>query len=490
MLQRKKLNHKSTPRAAGDSGVDLDLLVAELTARASLVDASIAAKEFLFEQQQRFVDDRAQYRLLFCSRRAGKTTACTKDLIDTALANANSISLFISQTRDTAKDLIWDSLLTKLRLWGIPHEVRLGDLEVVFPNGSKIEVHGCANEKEAQKFLGRAYILVIIDEAQSIGEHLTMLIDQILGPTLLDDPTSRLVLSGTPPPRKIGPFMAALAQALLGKSWSLHRWTFADNAPLLSRHPGKTAEDLIAEVCARRNVPLNDPRIEREYRGRVVEDPDSLIFPLSDKNFRPTPDDITDVVIGLDFGFKDHFAISVLGWSTDRPGLDLLHDESAPGKNYREIAAMLAPLIELYGDKLKSIVGDHDLTLIASLNEMLDLDIQPAKKSEKAAAVKLLSDDVKSGIFGCLPSSGFATEASSIEWAFNNLGHKVFPDKVRIGGGHRDITHATLYGWRECEHHRFEPVVVPVIEKFDHQKYRPRMKSNELWATDLSVFDR
>ena len=95
-------------------------------------------EEYCFEEQQKFIRDKAKFKTAVCSRRAGKTEACAADLLDTALKFDNVVCLYITLKRTNAKKIIWPILLKINReknLGGHPNET---DLSLKFPNGSVI----------------------------------------------------------------------------------------------------------------------------------------------------------------------------------------------------------------------------------------------------------------------------------------------------------------------------------------------------------------
>src|SRR5258707_10566474 len=120
------------------------------------------------------------------SRRAGKTTACAFHLLHTALNNPNSLCVYITLARTNAKGIIWPvlhELNRTYKLGGIANE---SDLIFRFPNGARVWASGAATSVEIDRFRGHAFKLVYIDEAQSFGNHLHNLIDDVLRFAVMD----------------------------------------------------------------------------------------------------------------------------------------------------------------------------------------------------------------------------------------------------------------------------------------------------------------
>src|ERR1017187_7635851 len=100
-------------------------------------------ENFLFDQQLAFVRDEAPFKVAVCSRRSGKTIACAAHLIHTAITNPDTISLYITLSRNNAKKLIWREIIKfneTYKLGGIPD---ISELSMTFPNKSVIYISGC-----------------------------------------------------------------------------------------------------------------------------------------------------------------------------------------------------------------------------------------------------------------------------------------------------------------------------------------------------------
>lgn len=440
--------------------------------------------DFLTPPQRRFVNDKSRYKIAMCSRRAGKSVAIAHSLIKTAIEAPGSAGLYIGLTRRAAKAIVWPTLIELTRRFGFKVETNLTDLSMVFANGSRIELSGAENERQMGRLLGRNFRFIAVDEAQNFGPLLEELITRILAPMLIDDPLSQLAMCGTPPPKLSGPFVRAWLQSQEGKGWSPTKWTLADNTPMLR---GRDPNAIIAEEAARRGVGLDDPTIQRELMGRLVQDESALIFPLKAINLTPPPGDLTHHVIGVDIGFDDPTALVVLGWNEHRPNLYLVHAESESGLTNSKIQARLERLHRQY--RPQSIVGDTGgggkLT-IESMNEWFasvhsPIFIKPAEKPQKNAAIANLGDLIRVGQFHCAPDSQFAEEAAILEWAYDNNGRRVFPNKLKVFGRHFDVIHAALYAVREAQNLWVRP---------DRPKEDPSLDANILKQQHLARIQR
>jgi hypothetical protein len=437
-------------------------------------NAKAKAKAFsddcLIAPQRRFVSDQAaQWLLVLASRRAGKTFAIAWLLIHTAQLFPDSRNLYITISQKVGKGLIWKTLRKMLDTYGIPHQVRLGDLQFVLPNGSTIEIHGVKNGVDVENLRGITGLgVAVVDEAQSIGPHLLTLEREVLAPALIDNPKSRAAICGTPPARKSNTFAKMIEAALNGRSYSLHRWTFAENHHLLA---GRDPEEIIAAEAARRGVAIDDPSIEREYRGRLVQDDNALIVPLGAQNYFTTPPRHTRAVIGIDLGWSDSTAVFVWTYDDVTPTLWQAYEFSATNliltkEAAREGQDSLESILEAAIARFKPtfIVADQGggsrqgvETLVATLKRRLKIHIEAAEKTAKEQYVALMADAARRGVLKVRVDSTLAAELDGLEWGYDKDGRRVFPSAERKTSGlgttvHRDLFHAAYYAFRKVEH--------------------------------------
>ncbi len=225
-------------------------------------------RDFLFKEQLAFVEDPARFATAVCSVRAGKTTACAADLINTALARPGTTELYVTLTRVSAKRIVWPELHNINRLFGLGGVPNESDLSFRFPHvNSIIYLAGANNAAEIEKIRGLSNVaLAYVDESQLVRAFIKELVEDILAKRLYDT-NGRLRLIGTPGPIPAGYFH----DASLSSAWAHHAWTLHSN-PWIERKSGKRVADLIAEDCARKGVGLDDPSIQRECFGRWVLD--------------------------------------------------------------------------------------------------------------------------------------------------------------------------------------------------------------------------
>ena len=137
-------------------------------------------------QRQMFSRGPDLWRATTKSRRAGATTAGVREFVARAIEQEGFRGTYATTTRDEAKDRAWlndnksgffdliqkhaepvkHPTLEAFRLGGVVIEVRQADLELVFSNGSHIELFGADNIRAHRKKRGNAKHVFWVDEAQ------------------------------------------------------------------------------------------------------------------------------------------------------------------------------------------------------------------------------------------------------------------------------------------------------------------------------------
>jgi len=398
-----------------------------------------------FEAQRPFVLSQAKFRVADCSRRAGKTEGEAAVLFKAAEEHPGCVGLYITKTLKNAKRIMWGALKRVNRERQLGGEAKEAEVRMEMPNGFNIYLSGANHKDEIDKFRGMPLVVVIIDEAQLLTD-LRVLIDEVLAPALMDY-DGKVVLGGTPGPVPVGYFY----ECTKNKEWAHYSWTVFDN-PWIQKKSGKSPQEHLEAECKRRGVTKDDPSIQREWFGRWVYDPNSLVFRYEAvrNHFDSLPDmrgELCTVVAG-DLGWDDADALAVLLWNTARPDLWLIHEDVMPKQS-----------ITTFGNKLKALVDKHqpmDVVLdfgglgkkIADeLTQRWGLRVNAAEKERKLEHIELLNDAMRTGVFHAKKDSRFAQDAMLVEWDKTN------PEKPKISERfHSDICDAVLYGYRRALH--------------------------------------
>lgn len=425
-------------------------LIAEALRRTSEVKFNL--EEFLFKEQIEFVRDPGRFATAVCSVRAGKTTACAADLIDTALSMAGTTGLYITLARSSAKRIVWPELHKIIRDFKIEAVFNETELSIKFDNNSVIYCSGANTEAETEKLRGLSNVaLAYIDESQAFRTHIKELVEDVLIKRLYDT-NGRLRLIGTPGPVPAGYFY----EASQSDKWAHHAWTIHNN-PWIERKSGLTVNALIQQDMDRKGVDINDPSIQRECFGRWVLDANSLIlhYKAELNHYDELPKGNWNYILGMDFGFNDADAFSVLGWQDHNPDTYLIEELIADKQTFEQMVQNFEHLNRKYPlSYAECDPGGGGKKLVESLKARYPIPFNAAEKTEKIANLKLLNNALRTGRFKAKKSSRFAQDCNLLE-----IDHdKSTPDKTVIKG-HSDAVDSVLYPFRKSPAYAYTPPV-------------------------------
>lgn len=413
---------------------------------------SFVIEDFLFKEQIAFVRDQARFATAVCSVRAGKTTACAADLIDTALTQPGTTGLYITLARSSAKRIVWPELHKILRSFKIAARTNEVELSITFPNGSVIYCSGANTEAETEKLRGLSNVaLAYIDESQAFRAHLKELVEDVLVKRLYDT-NGRCRLIGTPGPIPSGYFY----DTSRSDKWAHHAWTLHHN-PWIERKSGRTVSQLIQQDMDRKGVSIDDPSIQRECFGRWVLDANSLILEYKPNinHYDILPRGPFKYILGMDFGYEDADSFSVLGWQDTSPDTYLIEEVVKNKQTYEQMEKNFQDLYQRYNFlKVKADPGGGGKKLIESLKQRYSIPFEVADKTEKVANLKILNNALRTGRFKARKDSQFAEDCNLLEKDMD----KSTPDKIIIKG-HSDAIDSVLYPFKESPAYYWKPPV-------------------------------
>ena len=241
-----------------------------------------------FDLQREFIEDDCKLKALFCTRRSAKSYTAGLYLIDTALKNPGTSSVYLGLTRDQSKRIIWISILKEIiSKHSIACKFNETELTVTFENGSIIYILGVDDsEAEKEKLYGKKYILAVIDEAASFRTSLHDLVYKVLKPAC-SDLAGTIVMCGTPDNRKQGLFFELTQDVSVNppmikekQGWRIYTWSTYDN-PFMKAQWIETITELKAA----------DPFVEEQayfkqhYLGQwIIEDSNRIYKYLTKRN--------------------------------------------------------------------------------------------------------------------------------------------------------------------------------------------------------------
>lgn len=408
-------------------------------------------EDYLFKEQLAFVRDPSPFKEATTTRRAGKSTSCVADLVDTALNTPDCVCLYITLSRKNAKRLVWPEfkkLNKRFNLEGQPNE---SDLSLTFPNGSVIYLLGAKDRASIEDMRGLPVKKAYLDEAQSFPAYIAALIDDIIGPALMDH-AGTLCLIGTPGPIPAGYFF----ELTKNPGWAHHFWTFFDN-PFIPKKSGKMHQEILDRELKRRGVTVNDPSIQREWFGKWVVDKNSLVYQydqvLNDYDTIPKGINWT-YILGIDLGFDDADAIAVLAYAENIPNTFVLDEIVTRHQDLTALCAQIDTLKKKY-DISRIVIDTAGLgkKITDEISKRYEIPMIPAEKARKLEYIELMNDALRTGKLKIKSRSKFAQDANKVEWDMD----KSSPDKKVISKRfHSDICEAVLYAWRESYSYTFK----------------------------------
>jgi hypothetical protein len=290
--------------------------------------------------------DRSNWLHFLCDRQSGKTWADLGILLDNALANPNSVNVFLGLVGVGLELSVWPKwtqLTDRFRV-DCTHNETLRT--TYFPNGAMVAFGG-TDTGTVRKYLGNRLhnSVFIIDESQDQRSSvLKYILDTMLEP--MCTPTTRVILSGVLPDLPVGHFLDLAeydpASQTGGKKgsdrWSHHSWSRLENI-----HTPEAAQMLAALEVTKG---ADDPQLLRDWKG-VQRVWDASLTAYRYKAARDAwtwqsapwaaaaalppgvliaavpPEGIDRFAIGLDpAATADRFAIVMWGWSAkERLGL-------------------------------------------------------------------------------------------------------------------------------------------------------------------------
>lgn len=410
-------------------------------------------EQYLFDRQLTFVRDPAPFKTGVTTRRAGKTISCAADLLETADLNPGTIGLYITLSRKNAKRLIWPEFKKIAKQFGLNAKPNESDLSLTFPNGSMIYLLGAKDRQSIEDFRGMPVIKAYLDESQSFPAYIQQLIDDVLGPALMDY-NGQLILIGTPGPIPSGYFF----KLTKNPEWSHHRWSFFDNPKLPFLKKGITHQQMLERELKRRGVTIEDPSIRREWFGEWSLDEESLVYRYNEDkcHYEKLPSNINwTYILGVDLGFEDADALAVLAYSEHSPNTYLLEEVVTKHQDLTGLCSQIDSLKKKY-DITKIVIDTGGLgkKIAEEISKRYTIPMVAAEKHRKVEYIELMNDALRTGKLKIRKDSLFAFDAGMVEWDHE----KSTPDKLVISKRfHSDICEAVLYAWRESYAFAYQP---------------------------------
>lgn len=401
-----------------------------------------------FPKQKAFILDHGRLKALFCTRRAAKSYTGGLYIFHEALANPGCNLLFVGLTRMSAKGIVWKDVFKDLdRRLGTNCKFNESELTVTFPNGSIVYVTGIdADEDEMMKLLGKKYRLVILDEGSMYSVDLNTFVYGVMKPTLADQ-SGTLCMMGTASNTTRGLFFDVTRGIEPG--WKLHTWAAYDNPHMEDAWAWE-----IAEIEHDRPLFMATALFRQWYLNEWVIDETALVY-----KYNPARNDCRELpklskagwqyVLGLDLGFNDENAFSVLAFHEELPRLFVVEVLKKSGMDFTDTANEVKRLDKKYSFNFKVVDGANKQG-VAEMNKRHGIGLVRAEKQDKVDFIRLLNDDLVQEALVLLPEAQpLKAEMAELVWCTDIAGKILEPRKENPNLPNHGCD-ATLYAWRKC----------------------------------------
>jgi hypothetical protein len=462
------------------------------------------------EAGRRFVLDPSPYVSVRCPRRSGKSFAMASKAVYVGECKPNSRILVISLTLKSTKENYWAGAPSGIFRMDQMFDLglRRHDTDLIWwhQNGSRGRLAGAETRSDIEYLRGAAAEadIVLLDECKSFAPQLLEeLIRDVLEPGMMTR-NGQIVMGGTPGLIPFGPFYDATSLdahredgtptcALFGtresvqvpvdvtseeeapdEPWSLHTWTVRDNTAA----PGQWSRAL--RIKRRAGWDDTNPTWRREFLGDWVTDAQGLVYGFAglrndgdrviwnpqrradNPTGLPHEDGPWRLVLGIDFGYEDDFALVLAGYSEQLCELRHVYDFKSPHLVVDQMVEAICDVVDRFGapDAMVGDAGGLGKALVETLNQTYALPVVKAEKHEKFDYIELLNSDFHSGRVKIIPGSDLDNELCGLQWDLSKGGKEQL---VRSGKLREDracpnhLCDALLYLWRYSYHHFSRP---------------------------------
>lgn len=408
-------------------------------------------KELFREQREVVLETNHSKRVLVCcSRRAGKTDLAS-DAINYAAVIPNSRIIYINLTFTNAINQIWQKTIDRAAEAGLViDKSSKADGTIEYSNGSSVRIVGNSNKAEIDKLRGEGQVsLVIIDEFFH-QKNMQYGIDEVITPFLADRQDSTILCMGTPP--KIAKTYGE--KCWNEKGWKKFHWTMFDNPYM------PNPQEFLDEYCRNKGISEESPFVQREYYGKIgIYDTEALVFKdRKTYNVFDENEPITDVVIGVDYGFSDYNAITTIVYNKNTK-----HSKELKTSKFNKagVSDIIDKIQEHYNEAKellkKNNVNDEHIAIYCDTNEeSITYDLRnkyklPAfncYKYDKMYAIELLAEELRTGRMQIIHNGVLDEEMEQILYKRDDEDNVISELDEEIGI-HPDAMMALLYASRK-----------------------------------------
>ncbi len=206
------------------------------------------------------------------------------------------------------------------------------------------------------------------------------------------------------------------------------------------------------------NLAELDPVTRKQLaEGVWMRDTSGLVYHWdSARNGRTDQPDYTNTVLGIDFGYTDSTAFSILGWSKHSQTLSVLWSHKEAGLIPSACAEVVRELDAVYHfDRIVGDVGGLGKGYAEEMRQRFSIPIKPAEKQNKLGYISLLNGALARGELLIVKPSNQELIRELEELPWNEARTAEEP------GFENHLTDSLLYAWREAKAFWEKPEVPP-----------------------------
>jgi hypothetical protein len=410
-----------------------------------------------FPLQYKAAMDKSFLKAIQCTRRAGKSTGEGKETLQSMIDVPESNHLYGALTLSSAKNIIWDTLLTELEAKKVPYRSNEQQGTIKLENKSQVKLFGLdSSYKEMRKILGSKYKTVKIDEAGSITQDLKRVCYQMVMPALTDV-NGRLTLLGTA--ENIPKTFFEAVTTGLEPGWSIHKWTAFDNPYIAEKW-----REHIAWIEEFNPTFKLTSEYKTHYLNEWCADDKLLIIKINEKTVvEPIEFNSPTYILGVDIGFNDACAFTLVAFHKASPSLYVVESFKEPELDITDTANRIKTYLRKY-PVAKVIIDGANKQGVEEIKNRHHVPLEAAEKQDKASFLKILADDITRQRVHYFRGKcqSLIDEQASLQWEDDTRQR----EDQRIPNDQND---SFLYAWREARNYLWKEEIKP--DSINSDKY-------------------
>jgi hypothetical protein len=399
-------------------------------------------------------DNKVEYHRT--GRRKGKSHyLIRRKIAKTLRGREDTVNPYILPTLKSVTLVIWP-LMKQIVARHFRDDARISEVmrTIQLPVGGRMVCGGCETKADAKNWFGMAFNECTLDECGNYPDDvLVQLADESLEPSLMDF-GGDLVQAGNPGLVLKGRWYDQTKDGARDYDGPLYTGDARSN-PFLAM----SADAYFESVKRKHRWSDTSPTYRRQYLGEWVEDSEGLVFPFTDANMVDAlplrsrlggtlPPHQWRYVIGVDVGYVDSTGIAVLASHPLDNREYVVRTEKHPNWLPDQLAHRLKELRQQYGSgAIVMDTGGMGKVHAMELTRKWGMAVVPAEKRDKASAVRVMRDDIRSERLMVIAADNepLLSECSVIGWDEDK--------RNPVEGLPDDCTHAAYYAHRYQRHY-------------------------------------